>query len=56
MAITRIEKIMEAQSVLIDISCLCNLFSSVIFTYVPRLNNVETDTLAKAALLRLFDV
>ena len=53
MAITSEEKIVEAQGVLYDIAHLCKSFLSISFYHVPRLSNVDADTLAKAALLRL---
>ncbi|KAL0722453.1 hypothetical protein Bca4012_037052 [Brassica carinata] len=42
--------IVEAQGVLFDIYHLCNLFTSISFHHVPRLNNTEADALAKYAL------
>ncbi|KAJ0244099.1 Ribonuclease H domain-containing protein [Hirschfeldia incana] len=53
MAISNKEKITEVQGILFDISRLCSSFMSVVFVHVPRLNNVEADALAKAALFHL---
>lgn len=40
----------ELKGILHDISCLKALFSSILFVFISRLNNLEADTLAKSAL------
>ncbi|XP_019085473.1 PREDICTED: uncharacterized protein LOC109126401 [Camelina sativa] len=40
----------ELKSVLHDIFCLSNAFTSICFNFIPRSNNSEADALAKSAL------
>ncbi|CAL9235311.1 unnamed protein product [Arabidopsis halleri] len=40
----------ELKGILHDISCLKDLFSSISFVFISRLNNLEADSLAKSAL------
>lgn len=46
-------KCIELQGLLHDIHMLCTFLDSISFRFVPRLHNVEADTLAKAALFNL---
>ena len=46
-------KCVELQGLLHDIRMLCTSLDSISFHFVPRLDNVEADSLAKAALFTL---
>ncbi|CAE5958563.1 unnamed protein product [Arabidopsis arenosa] len=41
----------ELKAILLDITCLSESFSSIAFNFIPRLDNVVADSIAKSALL-----
>lgn len=49
-------KTVDIQSILHDIYILCRSFASISFKFVPRLKNVEADSLAKSAMYAFMNV